>query len=195
MSDTRAVHFESDDTALLQRVAEGDGDALLLLHKKYVHLVYSMAYRVLGDPSVAEEVTQDVFLKLWQNSQRYDPWRGQFSTWLLSITRFAAIDRLRYEGRRPMTALQHNDVSETTAVDYTQQTAWEEGQHLRLLFQQLPPEQREIIELAYFGGMTHRDLAEHLHLPLGTVKSRLRLGLQKLRSLWLEDPPRVEERT
>ena len=91
----------SSDGILLQGIVAGDSDALLALHKRYVNLVYSMARHVLQDAGLAEEVTQDVFLKLWQKSQRYDPGRGQFPSWLLSVTRFAAIDRLRREGRRP----------------------------------------------------------------------------------------------
>jgi len=84
---------EPGDGILLQGLAAGDSGALLALHKRYVHLVYSMAWRVLQDVGLAEEVTQDVFLKLWQKSQRYDPARGQFPHWLLMVTRFAAIDR------------------------------------------------------------------------------------------------------
>ena len=185
----------ADDAVLLQRVAAGDSDALLSLHQRYVNLVYSMALRVLGDPHLAEEVTQDVFLKLWQKSQRYDPQRGSFSTWLLSVTRFAAIDRLRREGRHPTASLQARERITMASQDWTGQAAWEQGWHLRMLLDQLPTEQRELIELVYFGGMTHRDLAEHLNLPLGTVKSRLRLGLQKLRELWLEERVTAEERS
>lgn len=188
------IDNDVDDAVLLQRVAAGDSDALLSLHQRYVDLVYSMALRILGDSHLAEEVTQDVFLKLWQKGQRYDPRRGSFSTWLLSVTRFAAIDRLRREGRRPTTSLHVGERTATAAQDWTRQAAWEQGRHLRLLLDQLPTEQRELIELAYFGGMTHRDLAEHLNLPLGTVKSRLRLGLQKLRELWLEEYTSAEER-
>jgi len=90
---------ESDEGILLQRVAAGDSDALLALHKRYANLVYSVAWRVLHDVGLVEEVTQDVFMKLWQRSQSYDAGRGRFSAWLLSVTRFAAIDRLRQEGR------------------------------------------------------------------------------------------------
>ncbi len=182
-----------DDLILLQRIAAGDGDALLLLHRRYADLVYSVALRVLGDPSLAEEVTQDVFLKLWQKSDYYDAQRGRFSTWLLSVTRFAAIDRLRYEGRRQAVPLQPQDRSRAAVAEHPGQAIWEQGQYLRMLLEQLPKEQRELIELAYFNGMTHRDLAEYFGLPLGTVKSRLRLGLQKLRSLWLEDTSVAEE--
>jgi RNA polymerase sigma-70 factor (ECF subfamily) len=174
-----------DDAVLLQRVANGDEDALLLLHTRYVNLVYSMAMHILRDPFLAEEVTQDVFLKLWQKSEHYDPRRGRFATWLLSVTRFAAIDRLRYEGRHFVPSPEPPNREEASIEDWHQQIDWDQGQQLRMLLWDLPPDQRELIELAYFGGMTHRDLAEHLHLPLGTVKSRLRLGLQKLRALWL----------
>lgn len=184
---------EVDDGTLLKRVARGDEDALLVLHKRYVNLVYSMAWRVLQDVGRAEEVTQDIFVKLWQKGDQYDAKRGRFSSWLLSVTRFAAIDRLRRDGRRPVAAElvtgEHDDAfSLERFLPATDHENWERGQHLRLLLGQLPAEQRQIIELAYFGGMTHSELAEHLGLPLGTVKGRLRLGLEKLRQLWLEEP-------
>lgn len=185
------VSSELEDGELLQAVARGDQDALLTLHRRYVNLVYSMAWRVLQDAGLAEEVTQDIFLKLWDKGQRYDPARGRFSSWLLSVTRFAAIDRLRREGRRPRQAeIVTGDQDEAAALERllpTDHAAWERGQHLRLVLAQLPPDQRQIIELAYFGGLTHSELAEQLGLPLGTVKGRLRLGLEKLRSLWLDE--------
>ncbi len=181
-----------DDGVLLQRIAAGDSDALLALHKRYANLVYSMAWRVLQDVGLAEEVTQDIFMKLWQRSQRYDPDRGRFSAWLLSVTRFAAIDRLRQEGRQPLTVEFPGETSDEPGMLErllpTDHESWERGQQLRLLLEQLPAEQRQVVELAYFGGMTHSELAEHLGLPLGTVKGRLRLGLEKLRSLWLDAP-------
>jgi RNA polymerase sigma-70 factor (ECF subfamily) len=185
------VSSEPEDGQLVQAAGRGDENALLMLHQRYVNLVYSMAWRVLQDVGLAEEVTQDIFLKLWQKGQQYDPGRGRFSSWLLSVTRFAAIDRLRREGRQPRPAeVATGDEDETAALERllpTDHAAWERGQHLRLLLAQLPPDQRQIIELAYFGGMTHSELAEHLGLPLGTVKGRLRLGLEKLRSLWLDE--------
>ena len=183
---------EPDDGVLLQRTAAGDSDALLALHKRYANLVYSMAWRVLQDVGLAEEVTQDVFMKLWRQGQRYDPARSRFSAWLLSVTRFAAIDRLRQEGRRPSVVdLPGEDPEQQTALEQllaTDHASWERGQHLRLLLSQLPAEQRQAVELAYFGGLTHSELAEQLGLPLGTVKGRLRLGLERLRALWLDDP-------
>ena len=183
---------EPGDGALLRRIAAGDGEALLALHRRYVNLVYSMAWRVLQDAGLAEEVTQDVFLKLWQKGESYDPARGSFSGWLLSVTRFAAIDRLRREGRRPvldeLPGGESRDGAPLESLLPTDHAAWERGQHLRLLLGQLPADQRQVIELAYFGGLTHSELAEALGVPLGTVKGRLRLGLEKLRSSWLDDP-------
>jgi len=184
---------ESDDITLLRRIARGDEDALLTLHKRYVNLVYSMAWRVLQDVGRAEEVTQDIFIKLWQKGHQFDPARGRFSSWLLSVTRFAAIDRLRSDGRRPVAAeLAAGEGDDQPTLEQllppTDHASWERGQHLRLLLAQLPPDQRQIIELAYFAGLTHSELAEYLGLPLGTVKSRLRLGLEKLRGLWLDEP-------
>lgn len=176
----------SDDMALLRQIANGNEQALVLLHQRYVNAVYSMALHILGDRFLAEEVTQDIFLKIWQKGYRYDPGRGRFGTWLLSVTRFAAIDRLRSEQRRMASdTLDRDEIAQDVRAYQVEQSAWERGQHLRLLLQRLPAEQRNLIELAYFGGLSHQDLAEYLGLPIGTVKSRLRLGLQKLRDLWL----------
>lgn len=178
-----------DDAILLQRVAQGDRDAFMELYRRYASLVYSMALRVVGDTQTAEEITQDVFMKVWQKGEMYDVGRGRFSAWLLSVTRFAAIDRLRYEKRRPAADATPRDTPiprelSRLSADHLR---WEQGQQLRMLIEQLPPEQREVVELAYFGGMTHRELAEYLNLPLGTVKSRLRLGLNKLRTMWFAE--------
>ncbi len=178
-----------EDTALLARVTERDSQALLLLHQRYASQVYSVARRVLGDGQAAEEVTQDVFMKLWQKGQRYDARLGRFSTWLLSVTRFAAIDRLRHEGRRAAVHLAESETDEWERWPQAKDSElWEQGEHLHMLLEQLPGEQREAIELAYFGGMTHSEMAAYLHVPLGTVKGRLRLGLEKLRNLWLDEP-------
>lgn len=180
------VPSDVDDAVLLQRIAQGDKEAFMELYHRYVNLVYSMALRVVRDEQTAEEVTQDVFMKIWQKGTLYDARRGRFSSWLLSVTRFTAIDRLRYEKRRPAAnevvqeALPPQGLRRLSA----KHALWEQGQQLRMLIEQLPPEQREVVELAYFGGLTHRELAAHLNLPLGTVKSRLRLGLNKLRTMW-----------
>ena len=183
---------EPDDITLLQRSSAGDSDALLALHKRYANLVYSMAWRVLNDVGLAEDVTQDVFVKIWQGGRRYDPALGRFSTWILTVTRFAAIDRLRRERRQPRPLEPFSqDGGEPAALEDMpgdDHAVWERGRHLHLLVEQLPAEQRQVLELAYFGGLTHSELAAHLDLPLGTVKGRLRLALEKLRVWWQEDP-------
>jgi RNA polymerase sigma-70 factor (ECF subfamily) len=136
---------------------------------------------------MAEEVTQDIFLKVWRQPDRWDPALGQFSSWLLTITRNAAIDRLRAEQRQPAQRFHAIHLSEETIAGLAGgDPDVLDGQLLRRLLNQLPQEQRTLIELAYFMGFTHSELAERLHLPLGTVKTRIRSGLQKLRILWRE---------
>lgn len=158
-----------------------------MLYQKYGDLVYSLALRVLREPGLAEEVTQDIFVKVWRQPERWNPALGQFSSWLLTITRNAAIDRLRAEQRQPAQRLHTVNLSEETTADLASAEAdWLDGQLLRRLLAQLPAEQRTLIELAYFMGFTHSELAERMQLPLGTVKTRIRSGLQKLRTLWHE---------
>lgn len=176
------------DTHLLQQITERDQHAFLALYERYGNLVYSLALRVVRHQVMAEEVTQDVFLKVWQQPTRWNPALGQFSSWLLTITRNAGIDRLRKE-RRHWTPAQDQaeplgEFGEETAVG--ENPFWYDGLILARLLQQLPPEQRLLIELAFYQGYTHSELAENLQLPLGTVKTRLRTGLQKLRTLWEE---------
>lgn len=179
------------DTHLLQQITERDQHAFLALYERYGNLVYSLALRVVRHQVMAEEVTQDVFLKVWQQPTRWNPALGQFSSWLLTITRNAGIDRLRKE-RRHWTPTQDQaellgEFGEETAVG--ENPYWYDGLILARLLQQLPPEQRQLIELAFYQGYTHSELAENLQLPLGTVKTRLRTGLQKLRTLWEEAHP------
>lgn len=176
------------DTHLLQQITERDQHAFLALYERYGNLVYSLALRVVRHQVMAEEVTQDVFLKVWQQPTRWNPALGQFSSWLLTITRNAGIDRLRKE-RRHWTPTQDQaelmgEFGEETAVG--ENPYWYDGLILARLLQQLSPEQRLLIELAFYQGYTHSELAENLQLPLGTVKTRLRTGLQKLRTLWEE---------
>ncbi len=179
---------------LLQQVAQQDQQALMLLYEQYGSLVYSLSLRVLRQPGLAEEVTQDVFLKLWRYPQRWNPSLGQFSSWLLTITRNAAIDRLRREGRQAPARWEFageagGEVQEPPGDAHAflaEQAIWLDGEILRRLLLKLPAEQRHLIELAFFEGYSHSELADLLHLPLGTVKTRLRMGMQKLRNLWEE---------
>jgi len=175
------------DDPLLNQLAQGDEQALITLYDSYAHRVYTLALRILNNVQSAEEITQDVFLRLWKHSHTYQSARGSFSTWLLTITRNAALDRLRSEQRRP--PLDEHDVDERweQIVDTHSQTDEARWRELYFAVQALPIEQRRVIELAYYHGMSHSQMAEELHLPLGTIKTRLRLGMEQLRRDWFKD--------
>jgi RNA polymerase sigma-70 factor (ECF subfamily) len=182
---------QPSETELLARIQTGDEEALVALHARYVNLVYSVAYRVLNDAMSAEEVTQDTFMRLWNKSYSYDPEKGRFITWLLTVTRRLAIDVLRQRQRRePNTGMLFIDEDPNLWENILADT---NGGDLRrtllAVLKELPVEQRELIELVYFYGMTHSDLAETLDIPLGTVKTRIRLGMQKLRQAWATEVP------
>lgn len=176
------------DAELMTRVRAGDQAALLALYQQYGNMVYSLAVQVLHDGGLAEEVTQDTFLKVWRQAERWDSSKGKFTSWLLTIARRTAIDRYRQQNRQvPLdpTPIEDNPTSfgRVARVDTKD---WINGQVLRELMTQLPPEQAQLIELAFYQGMSHSELADHLKLPLGTVKTRLRLGMQKLRAMWVD---------
>lgn len=187
------VSATTQDVQLLQAIVRRDQDALLTLYRLYGNPVYSLALRILRQPHWAEEVTQDIFLKVWQNPERWNPALGQFASWLLTITRNGAIDRLRKERRQLFDLLSlelEEELEQHTVIGqsklHTDSPLWYDGQHLANLLSQLPPEQQTLIELAFYQGYTHSELSESLSLPLGTVKTRLRTGLQRLRRLWEE---------
>lgn len=178
------IMTEPTDIALLGQIAAHNQSAMLALYQRYGGLVYSLALQMLRRPELAEEVTQDVFFKLWQQPDRWNPALGQLSSWLLAITRNAAIDRLRREARHRSADPPFPGELEVGAVTTPEMSIWADGQLLRDLLQQLPSDQRELIELAFYRGYTHSELAEGLGIPLGTVKTRLRTGMQRLRILW-----------
>lgn len=177
------------DAQLLHQVAQRNQQALIALYQRYGNLVYSLALRTLRQPVLAEEVTQDVFLKLWQQPARWNPALGHLSSWLLAITRNASIDRLRREARHKAVDIAEIAEVNTDSVAAPDLGMWADGQLLRELMRQLPPEQRELIELAFYRGYTHSEMSEGLGVPLGTVKTRLRAGMQKLRVLWEQANP------
>lgn len=163
-----------------------DQAALTALYERYIGLVYDLAFFVLRSAELAEEVSQDVFLKVWHQAHAWDPARGALSTWLLTITRYTAIDRLRMENRRPSwNAIDLDDMLEFLTNGGEEH--WQNRQILDDLVRALPPDQLEVIELAFYQGLTHSELAERLNLPLGTVKGRVRAALGKLRAAWLAD--------
>jgi RNA polymerase sigma-70 factor (ECF subfamily) len=181
---------KASDAELIARVSEGDARALEVLYDRYARVVYSFALRIVGDPSLAEELLQEVFFRAWQQGGAFRATRGSFITWLLSITHNLAIDELRKRRRRPQRA--ENNTSEESEQllpempDESQdveEEVWLASLRDRIAdaLASLPPAQREAIELAYFQGLTQREIAERLGEPLGTIKTRMRLGMQKLR--------------
>lgn len=186
MSRSAITDQELNDVALMQRVALEDQDALLALYTRYGSHVHGLALRILRDSALAEEATQDTFLKVWRKSVNWDPSKGQLSSWLLTVARYTAIDLWRRERRQSPASI---DLAEFALEAHDQpfeahDARWYDGQILRQLMTRLSPDQALVIELAFFYGMTHSQMAEHLGWPLGTVKTRTRSGLTKLRDLW-----------
>jgi RNA polymerase sigma-70 factor (ECF subfamily) len=187
--------YPFDDIEMMRRVAAHDQQAFQAVYQQYGKAVYSLAYRILQNATLAEEVTQDTFLKVWQHKTDWHPQKGQLKSWLLTITHFTAIDRLRRERRQP--DLHPNpieDIEEQMPVN-RHEVLWQDGATLRLLITRLPHEQADLIELAFFRGMSHSEIAAATHIPLGTVKARLRSGLQRLRHLWLESVNQTSTRS
>jgi RNA polymerase sigma factor (sigma-70 family) len=162
-----------NDVHLLLRIAGGDEAALMEFHRQYVNLVFSMALHVLREHSAAEEVSQDVFMTIWRRSALFDPARGSVASWLLTITRRRAIDYYRRHRRSQADSEESlaNLAQPATGPDLDLQNA----------LAALPTEQRHCVQLVYFGGLTHHEVAAKLDIPPGTVKSRLRLALNRLR--------------
>lgn len=176
-----------DEAKLVKRLIQQDQSALSELYQQFGGLVYSIAMRVVQNPVLAEEVTQDAFLKVWHQPASWDPNRGKFVSWLLTITRYTAIDLLRKEQRRPVQDAVELDDLRIGSRSLMDDPTWQDGRVLRTLLERLPHEQVQVIELAFFEGMSHSEMSEHLKLPLGTVKTRVRLGLHKLKALWTEE--------
>lgn len=172
------------DDQLIAAIQARDMQALEEFFDRYRVLSYSVAYRLLGDASDAEDVVQEAFVNVWRAAGTFRPGRGGGRAWLMSIVHHRAIDRLRGRGSRPLTthlddALPIADTADVWAEVSRRLT----GTEVRQALDALPSEQRESIELAYFGGLSQSEIAGRLNLPLGTVKGRMRLGLKRLRSL------------
>jgi len=176
---------EIDDIQLVKRVAQGDERAFLTLYDCYVSRIYGLTVRILGDPMLAEEATQDTFLKLWSRAHTYLAERGSLLLWLLTIARRTALDRLRLERRRP-TLSDSNDPTEALQTIPNGDSLPEENRWRSMHFavQALSPEHRQVIELAYYQGLSQSEIAEVLGWPLGTVKTRLRAAMDHLRQDW-----------
>ena len=176
------------DIELVRRVGDADGTALSQLYQRFGRSCYSLARRICADKGLAEDVVQEVFLTLWRNSTRFDPSRGSFATWLLTVTHHRAVDAVRKESairRRTVAAPEAGEDWSPTPAPGADQAAIARvaaGQ-VRAALHRLPVEQRQALALAYFGGHTQREIAVHTGVPLGTVKSRMFTAVQRLRSL------------
>ena len=173
------------DEDLMQLVAGGDASAFEVIYERHCSAVFSLAYRICGIHAAAEEVAQEAFLAIWRSGARYDRTRGSVRIWLLGIVHNRAIDALRrttmHERRQAADehAADRVEAPERTEVEAARR---DEARSVRALLDQLPDEQRRVIELAYFGGFTHEEIAQMLDAPLGTVKGRMRLALEKMRA-------------
>ena len=159
--------------------------AFEVLYDRHGGAAYSLAYRIVGDRTAAEDVTQEAFLSIWRSNARFDRARGSVRSWVLSVVRNRAIDALRRGGTQAP-KLDHDDDSmleARPAAERTEDEALrrETSRELRGALGQLPEDQSQVIQLAYFGGFSHSEIAEMLGMPLGTVKGRMRLGLEKIR--------------
>jgi RNA polymerase sigma-70 factor (ECF subfamily) len=176
----------AEDQATLTRMAQGDGDALAELYDRHARSIYSLALRILRDVPDAEDIVQEVFSQAWRQAPRYSASRGVVAAWLLTLTRSRAIDRLRARRARPDGAADDRalgDIVDSGPPIDCRIVSSEQIARVRTALDQLPALQRIAIELAYFEGLTHVEIADRLEQPLGTVKTRIRLALVKLREV------------
>ncbi len=183
---TEAPADEPDYVAAIQMVSEGNQAGMDTLHRGFANLVFATAYRVLNDAHDAEDVAQEVFANVWNKARLFDPKRGRPQVWLTTMARNRAIDRLRSKQRRaqlrddlknetdPEAFLRDDEVVASVELQ-------EESKVLRSALMKLKPEQREVIEMTYFKGLSQSQAAAHLGAPLGTVKARIRRGINRLR--------------
>jgi RNA polymerase sigma-70 factor (ECF subfamily) len=175
----RKTSFVADATELMERVRSRDADAFEALYDEYHRLVYGVALRVLSDPEGAEDVTQSVFLKIWDSPETFR--KGNFAGWIARVTRNRAFDALRSRSAHPTEelpeALSVQDALEDTAFAHL------DAESIRSALSRLSDEERTLVELGFFAGLSHQELARRVSCPLGTVKTRMRTALRKLRTV------------
>lgn len=174
---------QQDDAAILRQIVARDPRSMELLYDRYGGVAYALALRVLRDPGAAEDVVQEAFFNIWRQGTSYDTARGTVRTWLLTVVHHRAIDRVR-----SMRAKTRGDVAiDSVLFLQAKEDTWAtvsaglESERIRAAVATLPPEQRQVVEMAYFAGLTHVEIAERVGIPLGTVKGRMRLAVDKLR--------------
>lgn len=183
---TRAAAASLADEELMVLVQGGDSEAVEVLYERHGGPSYSLAHRIMGERQAAEDVTQEAFLSVWRTSASYDAARGSVRSWLLQIVRNRAIDALRRSSVRGGRLdydddglLEAQEAPERTDAEVSRR---ERAEHVRGALKDLPQDQAQVLALAYYAGFTHSEISELLSMPLGTVKGRMRLGLQKVRA-------------
>ena len=184
LATTMDLPTREDDAALVARMARRDADALAELYDRYGRTVFAVLYRMLPSAEAAEEVCQDAFQHVWRAAATYKGDRGAVRTWVLAIARNAAIDWRRTRGKREERETVLDDAFTLASPGSVEELVGLriQAQRMRELVTELPPEQRRCLELAYWGGLSQSEIAASTGTPLGTVKSRIRLGMEKLRS-------------
>jgi RNA polymerase sigma factor (sigma-70 family) len=174
------------DEALLSLVASSDDGALAELYDRFGRVAYGLALRILRDDALAQDAVQEGFLAAWRNADRFIPERGKARTWLLTLVHRRAVDLVRREDRRRADPLERAPEPASPATVEDEATLGFQRRVVQEALRRLPPEQREALELGYYGGLTQSELAERLDQPLGTIKSRMFTGLARLRDLLVQ---------
>jgi RNA polymerase sigma-70 factor (ECF subfamily) len=184
-ADRSADHRRLGDEDLMARVRAGDSAAFEVIYERHGAVAFSLAHRMCGRGQAAEDVVQEAFLSAWRRASSYDAARGSVRTWLLGIVHHRAVDALRRSGsdgrRRIDLPVEEMDFDANVKVD-EEVIERDQAGIVRDALAELPPEQSKVIDLAYFGGFTHTEIADMLDVPIGTIKGRMRLGLAKLRA-------------
>jgi RNA polymerase sigma-70 factor, ECF subfamily len=171
------------DEELLAAISIGDEPALADLYDRFGRVAYGLALRIVRDPALAQDAVQDAFLTAWRTAASFDSRRGKAQTWFLTLVHRRAVDVVRREDRRRAEQLADDAPSPAAAATEEEAVLREQRRTVQAALARLPPDQREALELAYYGGLTQTELAERLGIPLGTVKSRVFSGLARLRDL------------
>ncbi len=185
---TQSLSHNANDEELISAICHGSEQAMEIFYQRYYRYAYALAYRLLHESTAAEDIVQEVFLSVWRKAATYQRQHGSVYSWLQAIVHHRAVDRLRSVANRnnqwaPLQVEGEQDPPSPQRDVWEEAWQKEQSQLIRSALAQLPAEQRDVIELAYFQGYTHTEIATQKQIPLGTVKGRMRLGLQKMKNL------------